>query len=278
MRRYGCLINIIFAALLIIEIIYFRDALLGLFTLGSFGMLLEIALLLLSWYKWPYFKRVLGEGRTKNRSRFRTIFNLLSLIVVFLPTSLYILKSLIPGQLPASANISLIALSLSLAGLSFSAISDKIKVDDRIQLLCVAQKFILVVVLFIIFIPFIYLVDQPPFNGININSFVWPPDTISFTRGLLFWIATPCYYVGIILFWFGISDFLVTLANLNFISDKKQDTNLVIPQISQTSFSYAPIETKRRNANVTPKTRKYKKAKHTNKNITKPKTRREKKA
>jgi len=210
--------------LLIVEIVCFRDALSGLFTLSSLVVVLELLFFILLWFKWPLFKRILGEGRGEKRPGSRILFITLTFVIILLPLSLYILKSLSPEQVPTVANISIVVLGLSLAGLSLRAASIGTNVDERMRFVCISQKFILVVILFVIFIPLIYLIDLPPFNGIYVDSIVWPPDTISVLRGLLFWIATPCYYLGIFLLWLGMNDFIVVLANLSITSDTSTDT------------------------------------------------------
>lgn len=79
-------------------------------------------------------------------------------------------------------------------------------------MICVAQKFIGVTILFLVFIPLIYMVDAL-YGGIDINS-VSLLDPMAWLRGISFWIAAPCFYGAVFLFLLGVSDLIFALADL----------------------------------------------------------------
>jgi hypothetical protein len=139
-NRLNKLIPAFLLILLLIEIVYLRGALSSLFTYGTLGATLEVLLITFLWFKWPLFKHILGEGRGEKRSGFRLIFIILSFVIILLPLRLYMLKSLGPEQVPTVVNGGILALGLALAGLSLRVASIEIKVNERVQFVCISQN------------------------------------------------------------------------------------------------------------------------------------------
>lgn len=220
-HRYRWIIVPLLSLLLLFEIYSVRTILLALFRWATLGIILEFSLIIILW-RFPMFKKLIGEGKQRKRSRFRLVLNWLS--VLFLPLfSLYYLKSLVPGQLSATEQLSIIAIALFFSGLSLAAASIKgVSSEKRLELVCVSQKFILVVVLFILFNPLINILDQPPLNGIDVNSFDWL-DPVAWWRGISFWLAALCFYGGFILFLFGIADLVFLFADIHIESDLREE-------------------------------------------------------
>jgi len=174
---------------------------------------LEVGVGILLWFKFPSLKRVIGEGKSKKRPRYRYGVNLLLFFLFLAPFSIYVLESLQPKPLYDVVNLSIIGISLALAGLSFAASSiSPMTAEKRVELICVAQKFIGVTILFLLFIPLIYMIDAL-YGGIDINAVSFL-DPTAWLRGIFFWIAAPCFYGAVVLFLLGVSDLIFALSDL----------------------------------------------------------------
>lgn len=209
-RRQLGLIGALLLFLLIVEIYKWLQT--GQFDWPALMLVLEICVGIFLWFRFPSLKKGIGEGKFKARPRSRHLVNLFFFLIFSVPFSIYVLKGLPTQPFSGVESLSMIGISLALAGLSFAASSiPSITSKKRIELVCVAQKFIAVTILSLLFIPAIYMVDI--LNGININS-VSLLDAEAWWRGTFFWIAVPCFYGAIFLFFLGISDLIFSLADL----------------------------------------------------------------
>ena len=122
----------------------------------------------------------------------------------FLPFVFYFLTG--PGALsnrPAALDVGIVGVSAALGGLVLNA-GLNLKGSKRKETVQVAQKFISVVILMIIFLPALHFVEL--MDGIDTSS-VQLDSLESWARGFFFW-------VGAISFFLGISLFIVALADL----------------------------------------------------------------
>lgn len=184
----------------------------GQFSWRFLMIFLEIGIGIFFWLRFPSLKKGIGEGKSKPRSRYRLLANLFLYFLFSIPFSIYVLKGLPTQPFSNVENLSIIGISLVLAGLSFAASSiPPITSRKRVEFICVAQKFIGVTILFLLFIPSISMVDA--LHGIDINS-ISLLDPAAWWRGIFFWISVPCFYGAIFLFLLGISDLVFALSDL----------------------------------------------------------------
>lgn len=211
-RRYLMLIGaLLLVSWLLVEIYQWRVT--GQFSWPTLMVVLEMGIGRFLWLRFPSLKKGIGEGKSKTRPRYRYWVNLFLYLLFSVPFSLYVLKSLGPTQ-PFSnvENLSVIGISLALAGLSFAASSiPPITSRTRVEFVCVAQKFVAVTFLSLIFIPSISMVDA--LHGIDINSTAFLNST-AWWRGTFFWIAATCFYSAVFLFLLGVSDLIFALSDL----------------------------------------------------------------
>jgi len=216
-REYLVLIVGLPLMLLVIELQYWLHT--GQFIWSYLAIMIEIGLIIFLWCKYPLLKKLVGETGLTKRPRWRLVLNWCLVILLFIPFSLYLLTGELNQQIPLLAQFSIIAVAPVLGGLVLAAASNLEKISEkRLSLMCVAQKFISATVLFIFFVPFIYTVNL---LSIDPNSFKWF-DPVAWYRGIYFWLAVPCFYVGIVLFLFGIMDLVFVLVELDTKADIRQ--------------------------------------------------------
>ncbi len=209
-QQYLGLIGALLLFLLLLEINGWR--LTGRFSWPVLMIFLEMGIGIFLWLRFPSLKKSIGEGKSKTRSRYRLFANLFLYLLFSIPFSIYILKGLPAQPFSSVENLSIIGISLALAGLSFAASSiPPITSKKRVEFICAAQKFIGVTVLFLLFIPSINMVDA--LHGIDINS-TSLLDPAAWWRGIFFWISVPCFYGAVFLFLLGISDLIFALSDL----------------------------------------------------------------
>jgi len=140
------------------------------------------------------------------------------MVLLFIPFTVYFALGENVTSVSPVAQFSIIAVAPTLGGLVLAAASNfRGKPEKREELIRVSQKFITAAVLLMLSVPFIFMVDI--LGGIDIDSFDWR-DSITWFRGIYFWLALPCLYIGIIIFLWGITDLIFALANLDVVDDK----------------------------------------------------------
>lgn len=136
----------------------------------------------------------------------------ISVTLFFVPFALYLLsewKEL--AQRPPGLDVGIIVVAAALGGLILNA-GLNLRGEKRVETVRVAQKFVVVVVLMLIFLPSIHVVEI--MGGINLNSFE-PDKTASWSRGVFFWIAAASFFSSIILFIFALVDLAFALKGIH---------------------------------------------------------------
>lgn len=204
-RRNITLITSILLLLLFSEIIQWFDS--NQFNWPYLWAVLEILLLIFIWNKYPILRKAVGEDNAPNRPRWLWFLNIIIILIIFLPMSVYFLtKNIDTGQ------FSVLAIAPVLGGLVLAAASIIKTSQKRSNLIRVAQKFISATILFIIFIPLMYMLSL--LGDIDVNSFQWN-DISAWFRGIYFWLAVPCFFIGEVLFLFGITDLILVLVDFD---------------------------------------------------------------
>jgi hypothetical protein len=157
--------------------------------------------------KFPAIRRMVGEDKiSRNVWHWFAVWG--SWMVLFLPLSIYVLINELSVTDSKVAQLSIVAMAPTLGGLVLAAAS---RSEWQTELVRVARKFILATVLFIIVIPSLFVVDR--MSGIDIYS----GDRLAlkdWVRGSYFWLAAPCFFVGISLFLVGLIDLMFALSRL----------------------------------------------------------------
>ena len=223
MRRSKIITIIVFSILLGLEIYWLRNNIVSAFknqiNWVSLGAILEIILLIALWFAFPSFKKIFGEGKLKKRRRLHLIVISLSIMIFLLPFVLLYINGLQiqPDQIPPVAQLSVIGISIGLAGITLTASRiSNITPEKRLELICVSQKFITATVLFIFFVAAINMIDNA-LNGIDVNSFSTTnlSNITNWYRGILFYLSVPSFYVGLILFLVGLVDLVFAFLDLD---------------------------------------------------------------
>ncbi len=210
--------TIIFLVLLGFEIFWLKDDIVSVFksqvSWVSLGTILGVILLIVLWIKSP-IKKIFGEGKGISRSHFHITLNYILIFLFLLPFELYFLKgSLYPQVEDYLAGLGIIGVSITLSGLMLaSARISQITPNKRQELVCVSQKFIMTAVFVILAIVSIFTIDKG-LNGIAVNTIAFSEPT-NYYRGLLFWIAAPCFHGSFILFIIGLSDLVFVFLDLD---------------------------------------------------------------
>ena len=84
----------------------------------------------------------------------------------------------------------------------------------------VAQKFIAVVILMVIFLPALHFVDL--MNGIDLNSFE-PASMEAWVRAFFFWIGAFSFYIGIGLFIVALVDLVYAMVGIESVEGPSAD-------------------------------------------------------
>lgn len=140
----------------------------------------------------------------------------LSLVFFFLPFALYFLTGL--GQLlerPPALDVGVVTVAAALGGLVLNA-GLNLTGSKRKETVQVAQKFIAVVILMVIFLPSLHFVEL--LNGIDLNSF--KPDSVeAWTRAFFFCTGAFTFYFGIFLFIIALVDLAFAMIGIENIED-----------------------------------------------------------
>ncbi len=135
----------------------------------------------------------------------------LCLLFFIVPFALYFLTE---GELldrPAALDVGFVTVSAALGGLVLNA-GLNLKGSKRRETVRVAQKFIAVVILMIIFLPALHFVAL--MDGINLYSF--QPDSLeAWLRGFYFWVGAASFYVGISLFIVALADLVSAMVGID---------------------------------------------------------------
>ena len=134
----------------------------------------------------------------------------IAVVLLFAPLSIYILRGQPGVATTPISQFSVIAIASTLGGLILAAAA---RSQWRLEFVRVAQKFILSTVLFIVFIPSIFMVDGM-LDGIDINSLEWMSPK-AWIRTMYFLLAASCFFIGILLFLAGLVDLMFALSRLH---------------------------------------------------------------
>ncbi len=128
------------------------------------------------------------------------------------PLALYLLSELkgLPHT-PPSLDVGIIVVAAALGCLVLNA-GLNLRGPKRTETIRAAQKFIVVVILMLVFLPSIHAVEAA--GGINLNSFE-PRVTKAWGRGIFFWIASVSFYTAVILFITALVDLVFAINNMH---------------------------------------------------------------
>ena len=114
---------------------------------------------------------------------------------------------------PPALDVGVVAVSAALGGLVLNA-GLNLKGSKRRETVQVAQKFIAVVILMIVFLPALHFVEL--MDGINLYSF--QPDSLeAWLRGFFFWVGALSFYAGIGLFIVALVDLVFAMIGIDRI-------------------------------------------------------------
>ena len=112
---------------------------------------------------------------------------------------------------PATLEVGIIAVAAALGGLVLNA-GLNLGGQKRREFILVAQKFIAVVILMLIFLPAFHFVTIA--GGIDVNSFE-PGNPTAWSRGVMFWISAASFTVGAVLFVIALVDLVYAVLGLS---------------------------------------------------------------
>ena len=144
------------------------------------------------------------------------------LVILYLPFALYHLLGL--GQLvdrPPALDVGVVAVAAALGGLVLNA-GLNLTGPKRKETVQVAQKFITVVILMVIFLPALHFVDL--MNGIDLNSFE-PGSIEAWVRAFFFWLGAVSFYVGIGLFIVALVDLVYAIIGMENMGDVSKESD-----------------------------------------------------
>ena len=160
------------------------------------------------WEQWASRLRVLIRKRWRSS---RPTARILCLSLFSLAFTVYFLSGDEVGSVPATLEVGVIAVSVTLGGLVLNA-GLNLCGEMRKEFIVVAQKFIAVVILMLIFLPTLHIVDLA--GGIDTNSFE-PGDPVAWFRGAMFWIAAASFYASVVLFIIALVDLAYAVFGLD---------------------------------------------------------------
>ena len=133
--------------------------------------------------------------------------------VFFLVVSVYLQSSDSIGDIPPALEFGVVGIAAALGGLVLNAgLSSGLPCESlRREFIAVAQKFIVVVILGIIFPPIMWFVDF--FGGVDLTSFE-PSDPSGWVLWALFWIGGASFFVGVSLFIVALVDLVYAMRGL----------------------------------------------------------------
>lgn len=141
------------------------------------------------------------------------------LVLFFIPFILYFLIGW--GQLldrPPALDVGVVTISAALGGLVLNA-GLNLTGFKRKETVQVAQKFIAVVILMIIFLPALHFVEL--MNGIDLDSFE-PNSFGAWVRAFFFWVGALSFYVGIGLFIVALVDLAYAMIGMENMGDASE--------------------------------------------------------
>ena len=130
----------------------------------------------------------------------------------FPPLAYYLLFEWIPLQdRPQGLDLGVATVAAALGGLVLNA-GLNLKGCKRKETILVAQKFIVVVIMMILFVPTLYFVEL--LDGVDTNV-VEPDRLLAGTRAVFLWLAAILFYGGIILFLFTLVDLAFAMVGIH---------------------------------------------------------------
>ena len=131
----------------------------------------------------------------------------------FVPFAIYFLTGGEFLDRPPALDVGVVAVSAALGGLVLNA-GLNLKGSKRRETVQVAQKFIAVVILMIVFLPALHFVEL--MGGGNLDSF--QPDSLeAWVRGFFFWVGALSFYAGISLFIVALVDLVYAMIGIDRI-------------------------------------------------------------
>ena len=154
----------------------------------------------------PSLQTLLRQWFTRGHMR------MLCCALFFVPFTLYLLRewSQLPDR-PLALDVGVVTVAAALGGLVLNA-GLNLQGSKRKETVQVAQKFIWVVILFVIFLPAIHFVEL--MGGIELGSFK-PVSVEAWFRGFFFWIAAASFYAGIGFFIFALVDLVYAIRDIH---------------------------------------------------------------
>ena len=135
----------------------------------------------------------------------------LCLVFFFVPFAIYYLTEGDLFDRPAALDVGFVTVSAALGGLVLNA-GLNLKGSKRRETVQVAQKFIAVAILMIIFLPALHFVEL--MDGIVLDSF--QPDGLeAWLRGFFFWVGAFSFYAGIGLFIVALADLVYAILGID---------------------------------------------------------------
>ena len=132
---------------------------------------------------------------------------------VFFPVFVvYLLSSDRMGDVPPALEFGVVVIAAALGGLVLNAgVSSGVPCKQRREFIAVAQKFVVVVILGIIFPPIMWFVDF--FGGVDIMSFE-PGNPSGWVLGPLSWIGVSSFFAGVTFFIVALVDLVYAMIGL----------------------------------------------------------------
>ena len=122
---------------------------------------------------------------------------------------------------PPTLDVGIVTVAAALGGLVLNA-GTNLKGSKRKETIEVAQKFIAVVVLMIIFLPALHFVEL--IGGIDINKFQ-PENAEAWARGFFFWVGAISFYLGISIFIIALVDLVYAMIGMEDVDDVSEDND-----------------------------------------------------
>ena len=155
------------------------------------------------------FRGILKTWLTRETARW------LCLVLFFLPFAIYLLEGWDQLQdRPQALDVGVVAVAAALGGLVLNA-GLNLKGDKRRETILVAQKFIIVVIMMILFVPalhFVGLIDGVDTNAVELDSLQ------AGAREFFFWLSAALFYGGTVLFIVALVDLAYAMVG---IADKE---------------------------------------------------------
>jgi hypothetical protein len=167
------------------------------------------------WFKVPAFKKIIGEDK-----QYRSIYRVEIAMVIMLLISIYTLF-FITGELTDDKDkLTLISIGISVAGFLVSVLSSRLDMSDQIkqELISCTKKFVLSVILFLLFFSSLLITDKLGVIDINTPSL----EKLSIARGLFFWFCAGCFYYASFLFSIAIIDIIWALRGIGSSTQERQ--------------------------------------------------------